>query len=369
MSRDRRRPDADNFEAYEEETSLNGYSPGVAGRRRRRRSWLSVLLSLFALAILAAGGAAFGAKYLFEGPGPLEAERIIEIRSGSSLISIATQLEREGVIVNGLLFRAAARIQGVQARVQAGDYAIPAGASMRDVLTMVTTGQAIDYRITVAEGKSVAEAIQLVKAHKVLVGDVEKIPAEGMIAPETYFVRRGEKRQAVIDRMVAAQQKALEELWAKRAGGLPIKTAEEALILASIVEKETGVAGERKLVASVFVNRLRKGMRLQSDPTVIYGITKGVAPLGRGLRRSELKGKTAYNTYVIPALPPTPIANPGRKALEATLNPASSDFYYFVADGTGGHVFSRTLAEHNANVRKWRRIEAERARARKAAGK
>ena len=183
------------------------------------------------------------------------------------------------------------------------------------------------------------------------------------MAPNTYFFQRGETRQELLDRMQEAQQAALAELWEGRADDLPLKTPEEALILASIVEKETGLPEERPQVAAVFINRLRKGMRLQSDPTIIYGVTFGKAPLGRGLRRSEIDRKTDWNTYQIDGLPPTPIANPGRDSIAAVLNPPETDFLYFVADGTGGHVFARTLAEHNRNVAQWRRIERERARA------
>ena len=195
-----------------------------------------------------------------------------------------------------------------------------------------------------------------------------ELPAEGVLAPDTVEVRAGTLRSDILDKMSESQSDILAAAWAGRAADLPFKSPLEALTLASIVEKETGIAGERAEVAGVFINRLNKGMKLQTDPTVIYGITDGKAPLGRGLRRSELSKKTAYNTYIIPGLPPGPIANPGRKAIEAVMNPAKTDNLFFVADGTGGHVFAATLREHNANVIKWRKIEAERRKAAKAAG-
>ena len=196
--------------------------------------------------------------------------------------------------------------------------------------------------------------MERLKANEVLVGEIKNPPAEGELLPDTYLFNRGGTRQSIIDQMNTAQKKFIEKLWPTRAEGLPLKTPEEALILASIVEKETGQADERAHVAAVFVNRLRRGMRLQSDPTIIYGITRGQGKLDRPIRRSDIRQKTDYNTYQIDGLPPTPIANPGRASIEAVLNPVETEHLYFVADGTGGHVFARTLAEHNANVRKWR---------------
>ncbi len=220
----------------------------------------------------------------------------------------------------------------------------------------------VQRRVTVAEGRTSWEIVELLKATAELEGEIGAVPSEGVLAPNTYFFQKGETRQDILDRMAQAQQTALDELWEGRAEDLPISTPEEALVLASIVEKETGLADERPEVAAVFINRLRRGMRLQSDPTIIYGITEGKGPLGRGIRRSEIDRKTRWNTYQIDGLPPTPIANPGRDAIAAVLNPPDSDYLYFVADGTGGHAFSKSLAEHNRNVANWRRIEKERAR-------
>ena len=212
-----------------------------------------------------------------------------------------------------------------------------------------------------AEGVTSWQVVDVLKAVEVLEGEIDGIPPEGTLAPNSYEVQTGGDRQALIDRMTSAQAAILEAAWQDRDDDLPYDSPAEALIMASIIEKETGVPDERTQVASVFVNRLRRGMRLQTDPTVIYGITNGEGVLGRGLRRSELDRVTPYNTYAIDGLPPTPIANPGKAAIEAAMQPASTDFVYFVADGTGGHAFATTLAEHNSNVAKWRQIEAERA--------
>jgi UPF0755 protein len=215
--------------------------------------------------------------------------------------------------------------------------------------------------VTLAEGVTSWQVVDSLRRADFLTGEIAAVPAEGTLAPDSYEVTRGADRAALIAEMEERQALVLADLWAAREAGLPYASAEEALIMASIVEKETGIAEERRLVSSVFLNRLAQGMRLQTDPTVIYGITKGEGALGRGLRQSELRRETPYNTYVIDGLPPTPIANPGRLSIEAALNPETSEFLFFVADGTGGHVFAATLAEHNANVAKWRAIEAQRA--------
>ena len=301
--------------------------------------------------------------------GPLEAPAIVEIPSGATMSEAAERLAAAGALpertVWGLLpgaglFRVGARYLGAETDLKKGEYRVPAGASMPEILALVTSGRSIQYPITVPEGLTSWEVVELLKGEEVLTGEIAEIPAEGSLAPDTYNVDRDTPRAEVIARMQARQERILAEAWDNRVEQTPLDTPAEALILASIIEKETGVPEERRKVASVFVNRLRRGMRLQTDPTVIYGITGGKGPLGRGLRRSELDEATPYNTYVIQGLPPTPIANPGRASIEAAVSPAETPFYYFVADGTGGHAFAETLAEHNANVRKWRRIEAER---------
>jgi UPF0755 protein len=217
------------------------------------------------------------------------------------------------------------------------------------------------YRAAIAEGVTSWQIVDALNGLDLLEQDVSDIPAEGSLAPDSYEFSPGDSVASLLTRMVERQERVLAEAWENRAPDLPLESPEEALILASIVEKETGVAEERRQVASVFVNRLNDGMRLQTDPTVIYGITQGQGVLGRGLRQSELRRETPWNTYVIPALPPTPIANPGRASIEAALNPDETDYIFFVADGTGGHAFATNLDDHNANVAVWRAIEAERA--------
>ncbi len=293
----------------------------------------------------------------FERPGPLSAESIVNIPAGSGLEAIGQLLEREGVIEDQRVFRVGVRLLGQARSLKAGEYAFPPAVSMRGAADILAQGVTVVRRLTVAEGLTSREAVALIEAAEGLEGKVETLPPEGSLLPETYHYRRGDSRQALVDRMRSARDDLLAELWDTRAEQLPIKTPEEALVLASIVEKETGVPEERGLVAGVFVNRLRKGMRLQSDPTVTYGITLGQRPLGRSLTRKDLKKPSAYNTYVIKALPPGPIANVGRAALEAVLNPVKTSYLYFVADGTGGHAFAKTLKEHNRNVAKWRKIK------------
>jgi len=226
---------------------------------------------------------------------------------------------------------------------------------MKEVAELIASGVTLVHRITVPEGLASAEIVTLLMDAEALEGDISEVPPDGALLPETYHFHRGDARTEILDRMRQSMTEALAEAWEKRAENLPLKSPQEALVLAAIVEKETGVDRERALVAGVFVNRLRKGMPLQSDPTVVYGITLGAAPLGRALTRKDLAKPTPYNTYQINGLPPGPIANPGRAALEAAVNPAETEFFYFVADGNGGHAFAKTLAEHNRNVAKWRK--------------
>ena len=318
-----------------------------------------------ALTVLIVLGLALGAVIAWgvqqwRAPGPHGATAQVVIEKGAGLSTIAGKLDEAGVLSDGRLFRIGAKYAGQAGAMKFGEYEIPAHASMEEIAALLVEGKTVQHPITVVEGWTVWQVAQAVMAEDVLVGEIETLPPEGMIAPDTYNVLRGETRQQVIDRMVAVQKRILDVAWENRAPGLPLASREEALILASIIEKETGVSGERAMVSGVFVNRLRRGMRLQTDPTVIYGITKGEGSLGRGLRRSELDRRTPWNTYQIDGLPPTPIANPGRAAIAAAVQPAETDALFFVADGTGGHAFARTLAEHNRNVAKWRRIERER---------
>lgn len=318
-----------------------------------------------ALSLIAAGAGYAGWSWIqnqFIVPGPAQEETTVQLPRGAGLIRIANQLEREGLVSDARLFRILVTLDGGDRDLRAGEFAIPQAASMTEIYDILREGQTIQYPVTAAEGLTSAMITRVVDAADILTGEIETIPAEGTLLPETYLVDRGTSRQAVLDRMAAAQDALIAELWPNRAEDLPFDTPEEAIILASVVEKETGIGHERPLVAAVFVNRLRRGMRLQSDPTIIYGISQG-EPLGRGIRRSELDSTTnPYNTYQIDGLPPTPIANPGRDAIAAVLNPPQSDYLFFVADGTGGHAFAETYAEHNRNVAQWRRIERERAR-------
>jgi len=314
-----------------------------------------------AIVLLAAGGAVLYGIEHFERAGPLPVDRVVYIPPGSGLADIVAELEGAGVIEEPLIFRLGTRALGASRRLQAGEYLFPAGVSMREAVALLVSGRTIVHRLTLPEGTTSAEAVALVADAEPLVGGIEAIPSEGSLLPETYYFARGDTRSDLITRMAAAQKVLLAELWPARSGNLPISTQEEAVILASIVEKETAVAEERPLIASVFVNRLRKGMRLQSDPTVVYGLTDGKRPLGRALTRADLQVPTPYNTYLIDGLPPGPIANPGRASLAAVIDPAKSDYLYFVADGSGGHAFAKTLAEHNRNVAKWRRIRRDQA--------
>jgi len=318
------------------------------------RIFLSLVL---VLALIAGGvaGVAWWENRYFVQAGPSPSAQTLVITPGSGLNAIAGALAKAGVVENALLFRLGVMRRGHAAQLKAGEYAFPAHVSEAQAMDMMIAHRVLGHRLTIAEGLTSDAAVALVKADPVLTGDVPVVP-EGSLLPETYIFERGTTRAELLQRMHQAQEKLLAELWPKRKEGLPFTTVEEALKLASVVEKETGVASERSRVAAVFVNRLKIGMKLESDPTIIYGLTKGV-PLGHGLRQSELATPNPYSTYQIVGLPPTPICNPGRDAIAAVLNPADSDDLYFVADGSGGHVFAKTIAEHAKNVIQWRKIQ------------
>ena len=294
-------------------------------------------------------------------PGPHDETRRVVLERGASLRSVTAQLAAADTLRNGLLFRLYVRLRGDAARLKAGEFDLPARANMETIRRLLIKGDVVLHKITFAEGLTSQQIIAQLRDAAVLSGEVS-VPLEGTLLPETYAVPRGMSRQALVKKMMAAQKTALDELWPQRQKGLPLASKYEALILASIVERETGVAEERPLVAAAFINRLKKRMRLQSDPTIIYGLVGGQGKLGRPIRRSEIRRKTPYNTYRINGLPPTPIANPGRASIAAVLNPADSKALYFVADGTGGHVFAETLSAHNKNVRRWREIEKQQKR-------
>ncbi len=280
---------------------------------------------------------------------------VVVLERGAGLIRIADELDRAGAIRSAGVFGLAARLTGAASELKAGEYEFRSGTPMARVLADIRAGKVVRHLVTIPEGWTSEMAAEAVNGEPVLVGHVDP-PPEGAILPDTYQVQRGDERAAVIARMAEAREALVSTLWAARQPGLPFKAVEEAVILASIVEKETGLASERPRIAAVFVNRMRAGMRLETDPTVIYGISKG-RPLGRGLTVGELARPTPYNTYQIDGLPPTPIANPGRAALEAVMDPPSTEELFFVADGSGGHVFAKTYPEHQANVARWRRME------------
>ena len=330
--------------------------------RQRGGAIKSFLLWIAGLSFLAAAGLAGGGYLAYraaQSQGPASTNTLMLFESGSSVARIAPELKDAGVIEYAELFTATVRVRGVQGKIKAGEYDIPAYASVMDIIDLLIDGKSIQHFITAPEGITTAQILLLIEANETLTGEVTLEPAEGALLPETYAFTRGETRDGVLRRMMAAQDAVIEDLWDGRANELPFSTPDEALVLASIVEKETALPEERDRIAAVFVNRLKRGMRLESDPTIIYGLTKG-EPLGRGLRQSELRSETAYNTYIIHGLPPTPIANAGRAAIEAVLNPADTDDIFFVADGTGGHAFAKTLREHQRNVAAWRRIERDR---------
>jgi UPF0755 protein len=322
------------------------------------RTGAAILLAVAAFMAIAVGWV----LWTYNGPGPQapqgEATTVV-LERGSGLGGIASELAQAGVIKSKTVFMAAARLSGAAAALKAGEYEFRSGTSMAGVLADIREGRVVRHLVTVPEGWTSAMAWEAVQRQAVLDGDAPT-PAEGTLLPDTYQVQRGDSRAAVLQRMAKAQDDLMAELWPKRQPGLPFDTPEQALTLASIVEKETGIAAERPRIAAVFVNRLRSGMRLESDPTIIYGISKG-RPLGRGILLSELTARTAYNTYQIDGLPPTPIANPGRAAIEAVLNPPRSTELFFVADGSGGHVFASTFPEHQRNVARWRQVERQRA--------
>jgi UPF0755 protein len=372
----------------------------------------NALTFLIVLLFLLAGAVAFGTKS-YSAAGPLSQAICLEVAGGSNMRRVSEQLAEQGAISSPALFRLGADYSERASQLKAGSFLVPEGASMEQIVSQITTaGQStcgtevvyrvgvtrttiqvreLDpvtsrfveraefnpaedeapaeylsvreeadtrYRVAIAEGVTSWQIQQSLNGLDLLDDDVEETPAEGSLAPDSYDFIPGATVASVLERMTEAQTAILAQAWAQRADGLPLNSPEEALILASIVEKETGVAAERRQVASVFTNRLNRGMRLQTDPTVIYGITEGQGILGRGLRQSELRRETAWNTYVIPALPPTPIANPGRASIEAALNPDTTEFIFFVADGTGGHAFATNLDDHNRNVAAWRAIEA-----------
>ncbi|EEX10434.1 aminodeoxychorismate lyase [Ruegeria lacuscaerulensis ITI-1157] len=379
------------------------------------RALASNMLTLLVVGMFLLGGLILWGQSQYKAEGPLETAICLQVKSGSNMTGVSRQLEDQGAISSATIFRMAADYTDKAQRLKAGSFLIPEGASMAEIIDEITRsgastcGTEIEYRIgvtrtqirvreldpatlefveiasfvvgeedapeiyqekrnnpdtrfrvSVAEGVTSWQVVEGLKAVDALTGEVAELPPEGMLAPDSYEISPGDDRTALLQKMQDKQQARIAQVWETRQEGLPIETPEEMLILASIIEKETGIPEERGQVASVFINRLRKGMKLQTDPTVIYGVTKGQGVLGRGLRRSELRRATPWNTYLIDGLPPTPIANPGLASLQAAVAPDDTDYVFFVADGTGGHAFAETLQEHNRNVAKWRAIEADR---------
>ena len=313
------------------------------------------LLILVALVLVGAGAVEW-AIAAWDSPGPGRAEKVVLIAPHTPLHETVQQLRDAGAVNFNLMFELELRARGLASQVKAGEYAIPAHASMSAIAAILVAGKSIQHKLTAAEGLTSEMIWKLVQADPVLVGEAGPMPAEGTLLPETYLFTRGMTRSKLLNQMAEAQVKFLEAHWPGRAADLPVQTERQAVILASIVEKETALPDERRHIAQVFVNRLKQGMPLQSDPTIIYGLTKGY-PLGHGIRQSELQSDTAYNTYRIPALPPGPIANPGKDALLAVLNPPPGADLYFVADGKGKSLFAATIADHARNVIAFRAAE------------
>ncbi|WP_353642015.1 endolytic transglycosylase MltG [Mesorhizobium sp. WSM2239] len=325
--------------------------------------FMNFIVSSAMLLVLAAGLAVYLGKREFDGPGPTETTQTFLVKPNSGLIDIADQLERRGLISDARVFHLGVRAYGNEGSLKAGEYEIAAGASMRDIMEILKSGKSVMQSLTIPEGLTVVQAFRRIAEHEALTGDMPSdIPPEGSLAADTQRFTRGADRKQIIDKMLADQKKLVEEIWARRVPDLPLADINEFVTLASIVEKETGKGDERSRVAAVFLNRLKNKMRLQSDPTILYGLFGGSGkPADRPIYQSDIEKPTPYNTYTIDGLPPTPIANPGKAALEAVANPSKTDDLYFVADGTGGHVFAKTLEEHNENVARWRKIRKQQA--------
>jgi len=334
-----------------------------ARRSARARHPLVVIgnavISAFVLIALAAGIALFFGKQRFEASGPLAADRIVNIPRGSGMRDIADILSREGVIDQPWLFIGGVLVLKAREDLKAGEYEFKAHSSMRDVVATIVEGKVVAHQVSLPEGLTSEQIVSRLRQDDVLAGDIKEIPREGSLLPDTYNFARGVSREQMVQRMQQAQQRLLHEIWDHRAPDLPLRTPEQLVVLASLVEKETGKPEERTRVAAVFVNRLKQKMKLQSDPTIIYGLVGGKGTLGRPIMKSEIEHPTPYNTYIIDGLPPGPIANPGRAALEAAANPARTRELFFVADGTGGHAFAETYEQHQKNVARLRSIESD----------
>jgi UPF0755 protein len=321
----------------------------------------NAMITIVFLAIIAGGALIYVGKGMFEAPGPLDRERSVVIPRDTGVRGIADILRRERIIETPFVFVAAAMLTRSTSELKAGEYLFDARVSMRDVLETLVDGKSILHLVTIAEGLTSEQIVQRLRESEVLTGELREIPREGTLLPESYKVMRGTPRQQLLSRMSAAHARVLQEVWERRAQDVPVKTPDELVTLASIVEKETAKADERSRVAAVFINRLNRKMRLQSDPTIIYGMVGGRGALGRPLTRDDVDRMTPYNTYLVDGLPPGPIANPGRASLEAVANPSRTRELYFVADGSGGHVFATNYDQHLKNVARWRDYQKEQA--------
>lgn len=321
--------------------------------------FLNFLMTIVVVGVLGAGIAVFFGKMQFERAGGLDQARPVTIDRGTDLAGIAELLQKAGAISSKWLFIAGVWLSGEQGNLKAGEYLIPARASMRDIMDSMVAGRGILYSITIPEGLTSQQVVDLLSEDDILVGDITELPPEGALLPETYKFSRGDTRQNLINRMRRDRDRLVTEIWSRRAKDLPISNADEMVVLASVVEKETSLADERSRVAAVFINRLRLNMRLQSDPTVIYALFGGKGrPSGFTLSRADLDTPSPFNTYASDGLPPSPIANPGRASLEAVANPSRTRDLFFVADGTGGHAFAESYEEHLRNVARWREMNS-----------
>jgi UPF0755 protein len=336
-------------------------------RPRPLLAFMNGLLTVALIGMLLLGLLAYYFDGQMDAPGPLDRPKVVVIPKLEGSLEIAARLEREGIVSDRRLFTAGYRwlqllawLEGSKSlQLKAGDYEVRQHASVRDLVDLLAEGKTVTYKITIPEGLTSQQIVDRLNGDANLTGDIAATPPEGSLLPETFVIQRGASRQGVLDSMQAEARKLMERLWAQRKKDLPVKSWEDAVTLASIVEKETGRHDERDRVAAVFLNRLRQNMRLQSDPTILYGLFGGKVVWGRPIQRSEISQKTAHNTYQIDGLPPTPICNPGRQSIEAVLRPRETRELYFVADGSGGHAFAETLKDHNANVQKWRLVEKD----------
>ena len=335
--------------------------PAERRRSKRARHPLVIagnaIITLLLIVSVAAGYLLYIGKQRFDAPGPLPDDKIVNIPRGSGIRDIADLLTKDGVIDQPWVFIGGVLVLKAHEGLKAGEYQFRAHASLNDVVATLSDGKVIIHQVSIPEGLTSEQIVARLMDNDVLTGNIDEVPAEGSLLPDTYNFQRGMSRAQLIQHMQQAQQRLVKEIWARRAADLPIKTPEQLVVLASLIEKETGKPDERTRIAAVFVNRLKQRMRLQSDPTIIYGLVGGKGTLGRPIMKSEIDQPTPYNTYQIDGLPPGPITNPGRAALEAAANPARTRDLYFVADGTGGHVFAETYEQHQKNVAHLRQVE------------